>query len=122
MEHPPLIRSNSPELHLDGIIALGSWQNLPATRKSNVSSESERKSVQGTEREETCKRQRGQPPGTRQGRRDVPGCENLLQLLRSERKGKVGFLEPLAGGRGCGHKGTVIPKPRPEKYLLPSIP
>ena len=41
VQHPPLIRRNSPELHLYGVITLGSWQNLPATKKSDVSSEGE---------------------------------------------------------------------------------
>jgi hypothetical protein len=53
--------------------------------------------------------------------RDVPGRENLLQLLGSEREGEVGFLEPLAGGGRCEHKDTVNPKPAPEK-LPASIP
>jgi hypothetical protein len=43
VQHPPLIRRNSPELHLYGVITLGSWQNLPATKKSDVSSEGEQK-------------------------------------------------------------------------------
>lgn len=121
---PTLVRSNSPELHLYGIIALGSWQNLPATRKRNVSPEGEQKSVQG--REETCKRMRQSRtqktvPRDKAGMIGVPGRENLLQLLGSEREGKVSFLKPLAGGGCCRHKGAVIPKPTPEK-LFASIP
>lgn len=90
-----------------GIIALGSWQNLPAQSKSS----SEQKQAWGTERR----------VGRDKAGMGVPGCENLLQLLGSECKGKVGFLKPLTGGGRCGHKGTVIPKPLPEK-LLASIP
>lgn len=85
LSYPPSISDNSPQLHLDGVIALGSWQNLSATRKRTVGSDGEHNRRAGVQVSGSAQRRDMQKTETKQNRGESPrgqgrGCKAYLDV------------------------------------------